>query len=99
MKKYYPYKSDKAGKKFYIITNDNKKYILALLDMNTIQKDILMSVENGIISADIGQMKIGVILILLVFGPSIIFGLSLHMKKPIKKLKNNSIIERNSYIT
>ena len=25
MKKYYPYKSDKAGKKFYIITNDNKK--------------------------------------------------------------------------
>ena len=25
MKKYHPYKSDKAGKKFYIITNDNKK--------------------------------------------------------------------------
>jgi hypothetical protein len=25
MKKYYPYKSDKDGKKFYIITNDNKK--------------------------------------------------------------------------
>jgi hypothetical protein len=25
MKKYYPYQSDKDGKKFYIITNDNKK--------------------------------------------------------------------------
>ncbi len=25
MKKNYPYKSDKDGKKFYIITNDNKK--------------------------------------------------------------------------
>lgn len=24
-KKYYPYKSDKPDKKFYIITNDNKK--------------------------------------------------------------------------
>ena len=23
--KYYPYKSDKPGKKYYIITNDNKK--------------------------------------------------------------------------
>ncbi len=25
MLKYYPYKSDKPGKKYYIITNDNKK--------------------------------------------------------------------------
>ncbi len=25
MIKYYPYKSDKANKKYYIITNDNKK--------------------------------------------------------------------------
>ena len=25
MKKYYPYKSDKPNKKYYIITNDNKK--------------------------------------------------------------------------
>ena len=25
LKKYYPYKSDKVGKKYYIITNDNKK--------------------------------------------------------------------------
>jgi hypothetical protein len=24
-KKYYPYKSDRADKKYYIITNDNKK--------------------------------------------------------------------------
>ena len=25
MNKYYPYKSDKPNKKYYIITNDNKK--------------------------------------------------------------------------
>ena len=25
MKKYFPYKSDKPDKKYYIITNDNKK--------------------------------------------------------------------------
>jgi hypothetical protein len=25
MRKYYPYKSDKPNKKYYIITNDNKK--------------------------------------------------------------------------
>ena len=25
MKKYFPYKSDRADKKYYIITNDNKK--------------------------------------------------------------------------
>ncbi len=25
MKKYFPYKSDKSNKKYYIITNDNKK--------------------------------------------------------------------------
>ena len=25
MKKYFPYKSDKPNKKYYIITNDNKK--------------------------------------------------------------------------
>jgi hypothetical protein len=31
MLKYYPYKSDKPGKKYYIITNDNKKYILVPL--------------------------------------------------------------------
>ena len=27
MLKYHPYKSDKPGKKYYIITNDNKKSI------------------------------------------------------------------------
>ncbi len=31
MIKYYPYKSDKPNKKYYIITNDNKKFILVLL--------------------------------------------------------------------
>ena len=31
MIKYYPYKSDKPNKKYYIITNDNKKFILVRL--------------------------------------------------------------------
>ena len=38
MRIYYPYKSDKPEKKYYIITNTNKKYILALLDMKTLQR-------------------------------------------------------------
>ena len=29
LKKYYPFKSDKVGKKYYIITNDNKKVYFA----------------------------------------------------------------------
>jgi hypothetical protein len=31
MIKYFPYKSDKPNKKYYIITNDNKKFILVKL--------------------------------------------------------------------
>ncbi len=31
MIKYYPYKSDKQNKKYYIITNNNKKFILVRL--------------------------------------------------------------------
>ena len=39
-KKYFPYVSiDRPSKKFFIITNDNKK-ILALVDMSISQKDI-----------------------------------------------------------
>ena len=30
MIKYYPYKSDKPNKKYYIITNNNKKFILVI---------------------------------------------------------------------
>ena len=32
MIKYYPYKSDKPDKKYYIITNNEKKYILVKLE-------------------------------------------------------------------
>jgi len=41
MKKYYPYKSDKPNKKFYIITNDNKKVYFGFAKMSdfTIHKD------------------------------------------------------------
>jgi len=41
IKKYYPYKSDKPNKKFYIITNDNKKVYFGAAGMSdfTIHKD------------------------------------------------------------
>ena len=40
-KKYYPYKSDKANKKFFIITKDNKKVYFGAAGMSdfTIHKD------------------------------------------------------------
>lgn len=40
-KKYYPYKSDKANKKFYIITKDNKKVYFGQANASdyTIHKD------------------------------------------------------------
>jgi hypothetical protein len=37
MIKYYPYESDKSNKKNYIITSDNKKYILGLADLVILQ--------------------------------------------------------------
>ena len=41
MKKYFPYKSDKPDKKYYIITNDNKKVYFGAAGMSdfTIHKD------------------------------------------------------------
>jgi hypothetical protein len=41
MMKYYPYKSDKPGKKYYIITNDNKKVYFGSSNYSdfTIHKD------------------------------------------------------------
>ena len=41
MKKYYPYKSDKPNKKYYIITNENKKVYFGAAGYSdfTIQND------------------------------------------------------------
>ena len=41
MKKYFPYKSDKPDKKYYIITNDNKKVYFGAAGYSdfTIHKD------------------------------------------------------------
>jgi hypothetical protein len=58
MLKYYPYKSDKPGKKYYIITNDNKKVYFGQASapdfthhkMSSANKDILI---------DTKQVKIG----------------------------------------
>ena len=57
MIKYKPYKSNKPDKKYYIITNDNKKYILVRLE-HLILRIIKMSNGNKDILKDI-QMKIG----------------------------------------
>ena len=57
MNKYYPYKSDKPNKKYYIITSDNKKFSLVLLVI-LILKYIKMKKENWDISKDI-IMKTG----------------------------------------
>jgi hypothetical protein len=45
MIKHYPYKSDRPNKKYYIITNDNKKFILVLVDI-VILLYIKMKQEN-----------------------------------------------------
>ena len=60
MKKYYPYKSDKPNKKYYIITNDNKKFILVRLPPLILQF-IKMKQENKDILIDIRRMRIGMI--------------------------------------
>ena len=44
MIKYYPYKSDKPNKKYYIITNDNK--IILVLLVILILQFIKMKKEN-----------------------------------------------------
>jgi hypothetical protein len=60
MIKYYPYKSDKPNKKYYIITNDNKKFILVPVIILTLQY-IKMKQENKDILIDIRRMRIGMI--------------------------------------
>jgi hypothetical protein len=65
-KKYFPYPSDRPAKKFYIITNDNKKvYFGDSRSINTSQdlKVMEMSAENGLIYHVIVEMKIGVQLV------------------------------------
>ena len=37
MTKYYPYKSDKPNKKYYIITNDNKKVYFGAASYSDLQ--------------------------------------------------------------
>ncbi len=48
MIKYYPYKSDKPNKKYYIITNDNKKFILVLVIIPTSQHIKMKQESNAI---------------------------------------------------
>ena len=46
MIKYYPYKSDKPNKKYYIITNDNKKSLFWGRLPHLILQFIKMKLEN-----------------------------------------------------
>jgi hypothetical protein len=53
MLKYHPYKSDKSGKKYYIITESNRIFlfvlvatvILQFIEMNNGNKDILIDTK------------------------------------------------------
>jgi hypothetical protein len=55
MLKYHPYKSDKPGKKYYIITESNRMFFLGLvaiailqfIKMNNGNKDILIDTKNN----------------------------------------------------
>ena len=40
MKKYFPYQSDKPNKKYYIITNDNKKVYFGAAGLNELLRFI-----------------------------------------------------------
>jgi hypothetical protein len=65
MLKYYPYKSDKPGKKYYIITNDNKKVYFGQASASDFthhknehgNKDILIGNKDILIDTRI--MKLG----------------------------------------
>ena len=46
MIKYYPYKSDKPNKKYYIITNDNKKIYFRAAGYDHFHQGIKMKQEN-----------------------------------------------------
>ncbi len=54
-----PYKSDRPNKKYYIITNDNKKFILVRLP-RLILRYIKMSSAINYILIGIRTMKIGI---------------------------------------
>ena len=56
---YYPYKSDKPNKKYYIITNDNKKVYLVPVIILILQF-IKMKQENKDILIDIRRMNINI---------------------------------------
>ena len=59
MIKYKPYKSDKPNKKYYIITDDNKRFILVLVDVVILQF-IKMKQENNYVLIGTRKMKIGI---------------------------------------
>ena len=59
MIRYYPYKSDKPNKEYYITTNYDKRFNLVLLVI-LILLFIKMKQENKDISIDIRKLNIGI---------------------------------------
>ena len=59
---YYPYKSDKPEKKYYILLNQKRKYILELLDILILQ-NIKTKQENKDILKGMRKMKTGLNLV------------------------------------
>ena len=88
---YHPYKSDKPDKKYYIITNSGRKFILARL-ARLILQSIRTKQENQDISIGTRKMKCGLnqVLIRLASGPAGCFGINQPLKKVMMTLSNAS---------
>ena len=90
--KYYPYVSDKPDKKYYIITKDNKKFILVkqmpqitlFIKMRKEKIDIFYAIRKMKINSGINQ-----VLILLHFGVGFIFGRNQLKSKHMNILRHN----------
>ena len=82
MLKYHPYKSDKPEKKYYVITNSGRKFILGLLACLILQ-NIRTKQENKDILIDIKIMKCGLnqVLILPASGLAGCFGINQALRK------------------
>ncbi len=87
---YYPYKSDKAEKKYYILLNQKRKYILDRLTPRILQNRKILKENKDILNA-MKKLRIGPnpVLILLDFGVIGYYGIKQALKKVMKILKND----------
>jgi len=87
---YYPYPANDGKHKNYIITKSERKYILALLDIQILPNIKTKKEKIGIFHA-MRKMKSGVnrVLILPDFGVGGYYGINQRLKKVMKTLKKD----------